>query len=131
MMGPAVDTTARVSSYILRCRYVSIWCWFGVQCVTRATASFTNYQFINSPITFTNRERLQLIGLKSFHQYDDGRKIFQGQFLLPIFQFTKVGINLTNLDLFASHLIPFDNSSSSNSNMKLTKLDARWQHQFI
>ena len=26
MMGPAVDTTARFSSYILRCRYVSIWC---------------------------------------------------------------------------------------------------------
>ena len=25
-------------------------------------------------------ERIQLIGLKSFHQYDDGRKIFQRQF---------------------------------------------------
>ena len=94
MMGPAVDTTARFSSYILRCRYVSIWCWFGVQCVTRArpTASFTNYQFISSPITFSNRERLQLIGLKSFHQYDDGRKIFQRQFTAH-FSIYKVGIN--------------------------------------
>ena len=38
------------------------------------------------------RERLQLIGLKSFHQYDDGRKIFQRQFTAH-FSIYKVGIN--------------------------------------
>ena len=38
------------------------------------------------------RERLQLIGLKSFHQYDDGRKIFQRQFTAH-FSIFKIGIN--------------------------------------
>ena len=44
------------------------------------------------PVTAHKWERLQLIGLKSFHQYDDGRPIFQRQFT-AYFSIYKVGIN--------------------------------------
>ena len=83
MMGPAVDTTARFSSYIL-----NIWC-----CNLQFANCFFHHQFGVAAVALCLfRERLQLIGLKSFHQYDDGRKIFQRQFTAH-FSIYKVGIN--------------------------------------
>ena len=90
MMGPAVDTTARFSSYILRCRYV---CSCLLFLFLKFQPHIVEHCYERDKFMLCLFwERLQLIGLKSFHLYDDGRKIFQRQFTAH-FSIYKVGIN--------------------------------------